>query len=138
MKNLAAALVALFLTGCTTGFLSGDQAYPNSKQLVGVYYWGDGLGANEVMELRKDGTYKQTLVAHLTSDDLDLYGRWQAKEKHIYFYKSDGTYPARPNRLTNAETFFYKGKPAFVREQDLKDGKVHQWWVYTWQHRPDA
>ena len=125
-------------TGCSTGFLSGEQPYPNSKQLVGVYFWGDGLGANEVMELREDGTYKQTLVAHLTPHDADFYGRWLAKGKFIYFYKSDGTYPANANRLTSAETFYYQGKPAFVRVQDLKDGKVNHWWVYTWQHRPDA
>jgi hypothetical protein len=137
-KLLASFLILLFLGGCSGGTKPKYDLYPNQQELVGVYYWGDGYGANEILKLHADDTYEQTLLAHLDSENVVLRGRWQLKDKHIYFYKPDGTYPARPDRMTNAETFFYKGKPAFVREQDLRDGKVGESWVYRWQHGPDA
>jgi len=138
-KRIAIALTCSgLLVGCIREWRLTEQPYPRKDELIGVYYWGDGMGANEVMELRSDGTYKRFLPAHLTPNTATFYGRWQARDKHIFFYKSDGSYPAVPGRFTYAETFYYKQKPAFVRVQDLDRGSVHHWWVYRWHHRPDA
>jgi len=138
LKLVASFLILLCLSGCATGVKSNVQLHPTKEQLVGVYFWGDGFGANEILELRADGTFTQTLIAHLDADNVELHGRWQVRTKDIFFYKRDGTYPARPDRMTRAESFFFEGKPAFVREQDLQDGKVSESWVYRWQHGPDA
>jgi hypothetical protein len=137
-KLLASLCLLLCLSGCSAGSSLKGKAYPNEQQLVGIYFWGDGFGANEVMELRADGTYRQTLLAHLTPGDVELNGRWQVREGYIYFYTSSGEYPARPDGLTRAEIFFYKKKTAFVREQDIRKGKVYESWVYKWQRLPDA
>ena len=130
---------ACLLGGCVAKeWRKTEQPYPARDELIGVYYWGDGMGANEVMELRSDGTYKQFLPAHLTPNTATFYGQWKVRDKHIYFYTSNGTYPANVDQLTYAETFYYKDKPAFVRIQDLDRGNVHYWWVYRRHSGPDA
>ena len=137
-KKFALSILIFAFYGCAAKDWGARQAFPNHQQLVGVYFWGDGMGANEVLTLHSDGTFTQEFPGHLTQQSTSLRGVWRSREKHVFFYSPDGTFPPRRGGLTYGETFFFEGKPAFVGEADIGKKGVSRSWVYKWQRRPDA
>lgn len=102
---------------------------PSVRELPGSYDYGHA-GFSETVELLEDGTFTQVLHPHLDDQAASFEGVWRLEGKRLIFgYRVD---PAPSQALlSEAEVFHYKGKPAFVRLQDLKAGKVHEWWVYA-------
>ena len=119
------ALCVLLLTACISAF-SGPDIFPTRAEIVGNYYMGH-TGFDETLELHQDGSYTRTLLGHLRPSATFL-GTWRMEGKYLFFEPV----PANPSisSLISAEVFFYKHSPAFVRTQDLKRGKVGEWWVY--------
>jgi hypothetical protein len=133
-KSLAvAAISSIALAGCASW--RGEQAFPKSEELVGVYYWGDGTGANRVLRLREDGTCEHTLVSHLDSPDKVIPCRWSVEGKQVCFGPPPGGQSDPKLLLTCAESFYYQRRPAFVRAEDLDHGTVSPSWVYSWHSR---
>jgi len=126
MFRLPLVLLALLVASCA-GVLNGPDRPPTRAEIIGTYDMGHA-GFDEELELHQDGSYKRTLFAHLDSTDATYLGTWRLQGKYLFFEPV----PAIPtiSSLVQAEAFFYKHKPAFVRTQDLKKEKVHEWWVY--------
>jgi hypothetical protein len=119
-------LLILTIPACATT-VDDAEPHPTRAEIIGTYYMGHA-GFAEGLDLHDDGSYTRTLYGHLGQSDVTFKGSWLLEGKYLNF-KPD---PAKPmiSDLVQAETFFYHDEPAFVRTQDLKKGKVGEWWVY--------
>jgi len=93
---------------------------------------GDGLGLCQGMELRANHTFTSTHcgAVHIGGTTWSEEGQWQLQSNHIFFYDKQGKYGNPGSELTYAEIFYFKGAPAFVLAKDLKNGSVHELWVF--------
>ena len=129
MRILRSTLLVAFLflaAGCAS-IMHGPDRPPTAQELVGVYDWGH-RGSAETVRLHADGTFSRTLHGHLGQDSVTFAGAWFFEDELLVMQESPrerGT----PERI-DAEAFFFKRKPAFARLSDIKDEKVHDWWVY--------
>jgi hypothetical protein len=130
---VVAAISTAFFTGCASWL--PEQKFPRREELIGVYYWGDGTGANRVLRLRENGICEHTLLSHLDSRDKVIPCRWSVIGKQVCFGPAAGANNAPEVLLTCAESFYYRGRPAFVRAEDLDHGTVSPSWVYSWHSR---
>ena len=132
IRHISAAAIAVLLCACAS-VLHGPDRPPTAAEIYGTYDMGHS-GFEESLTLHPDGTYTRTLYGHLGQDDRSFSGTWRMEGKYIFFLPV----PDRPtsSSLVQAEAFFHQRAPAFSRVQDLKGGKVHEWWLY--QRRGDG
>jgi hypothetical protein len=131
--HLVTALLSLLLASCASKPTLPDLP---KQELIGDYFMGDGLGVCMGIDLHADGTYKARFcgAGHLGGHpDTFEYGRWVVDKNHIFFYDAHGKYNASDPLLSYAETFYYKGLPAFVMATDLRNGRVYETFVFKRQ-----
>ena len=124
--RLSTILSAVLLVACASLAHGPDRA-PTRPEIIGTYDIGHA-GFSETLELHHDGSYTRTLHGHLGQDSKDFHGTWRLDGKHLFFEPVPEKQTV--SSLVQAETFFHRHKPAFVRLQDLRREKVHEWWVY--------
>jgi len=119
-------IVVGLLAGCSS-LWNGPDRPPTQSEIIGTYDMGHA-GFEEILELHPDGSYTRTLLGHLGQSDATFQGSWRLSGKYLFFQPV----PTTPSlsSLIQAETFFYRHKPAFVRTQDLQNGRAGEWWVY--------
>ena len=135
-----AAVTALLVSSCATGWQASEEKAPSRAEVVGSYdIQGDGLGVCMSIDLSAGGTYLATFCGgeHRGEDAVERHGRWQLERNHIFFYDADGKYHASAY-LNYAETFYYKNAPAFVLATHLDHGKVLESFVFIKQLRDGA
>ncbi|KRG44831.1 hypothetical protein ARC20_07970 [Stenotrophomonas panacihumi] len=119
-------LGAALLSGCAF-LVHGPDRAPTKSEIIGTYDMGHA-GFEESLELHEDGSYINTLYGHLGQDSVAFHGIWRIEGAQLYFEPvPEGQAPAIP---VQAEAFFYRHKPAFVRTTDLERGKAGEWFIY--------
>ena len=122
-----ALLSAGLLAGCAS-LIHGSDRPPTKQEIVGVYDWGH-RGSSETWELRSDGTFTRILHPHFSGESpVEFTGTWSLTGKELLL--SEAPRPSGTAKDISAEAFFYKRKPAFARNTDIQNEKVHEWWVY--------
>ena len=122
-------LSAALLSACAA-LMHGPDRPPTESEIIGTYDMGHA-GFAETLELHPDGSYTRTLHGHLGQASKDFHGTWRLDGKYLFFEPVPEKRTV--SRLVQAEAFFHRHKPAFVRIQDLEGDKVHEWWVYERQ-----
>ena len=126
LRSVAFLSVSL-MVGCAS-LIHGSDRPPTPLEIVGVYDWGH-RGSSETWELRSDGTFTRILHPHFSYESpVELAGTWSLSGDQLLL--SEAPRPSGTAKDISATAFFYKRKPAFARDSDIKSEKVHGWWVY--------
>ena len=121
MGRLLALIAPLLLTSCSYS----ASVRPTAPEVIGTYWYGDGIGFGEELILKPDGTFESTLMGHLGSDALTFGGTWRLNSDRIDFKDSIST-PVHTYALTQT----YKGVLVLIPEQYAKAQSVHESHVY--------
>jgi hypothetical protein len=122
-----AFLSASLIVGCAS-ITHGPDRPPTPVEIVGVYDWGH-RGSSETWELRSDGTFTRILHPHFSYESpVEFAGTWSLAGDQLLL--SEAPRQNGSAKDISATAFFYKRKPAFARNPDIRSEKVHEWWVY--------
>lgn len=100
-------------------YLSPRKPLPHASVvdpiLVGNYYFGDGLGVNQRLQLENDGTF-QCNWSGCIGDYGSTSGSWARREDTLYVStkSADGMFLGKP--LEDMTILVHNGKPHFLKD----------------------
>ncbi|GLQ98193.1 hypothetical protein [Dyella mobilis] len=119
----------LILTSCASDSVSVRLA---KSEVVGTYYFGDGIGPGEELVLHSNGTFDSTISGDLITKPVGSGGTWTLDAEKITFHDAVLARGGKPFH-TFALTQTYKNQIVLIPGDDAKRKHVSLNFVYRKQ-----
>ena len=129
MYRLLAILICFLLSACVRDSIS---VRPSPAQLVGTYFYGDGIGPGETLVLHENGTFDSSISGDLIVNSVGSGGTWTLDGDRVAFQEA-GLAPGEKPFHTFALTQIYKGHLVLIPGEKADEDKVYLEFIYRKQ-----